>query len=340
MSIRHGYREHSKRCNSTERFCADEYDATSMENWNYNKIHQLYIHYLQFHANYTLTVFQLRMILFILVMYLLYIALWITLALCTEEEEPLNEETNEILYNYTKNLVINIKSNYQGTPFRRNGIWMGQKYGPPKRPILPPITLRPATLIPNVLEDNHRRPRTIRLVKIPKTPKHAFIRFRRSSAKKREHLRKAVRIRNLVHKPIFLRNRGLKFAWKHAPIIIGHLIEDLNSDFDLSMENKKLGNKIQDSKPRKTVFLNAHDRHLRKENYAEDDWSRRQYINRNKGKKFSFLKHDDDSDLTIRLNYGFTQPMYNTLRQKRFEIKKKSDVDGKDNLRLGKYKAH
>lgn len=301
-----------------------------------------------------LTVFQLRMIFTTLVMYLLYIALWINLVFCFQEEEPSNEETNGILYNYTKNLVNKIKSNYQATPFRKHGIWLGQIYTRPESSTVPPITPTSATpnhqttkLVPNSLQnDDHLQPPSIhhlhhhliRLLNISKHHEGSLFKVRGSGTKRRNRFRKTARIKNLANNPKVHRKRGLKLARKLIPIVGVHVGDGLSSEFDLSMENKRVEDKEKISKSRKAVILNVNGGNLRMENYDEEDWARRQYVNRKtEEKKFALLEHDDDSNVTIRLKRGFMQPVFNILRQRRFKIKQENTEVEKENLGRGKY---
>lgn len=258
-----------------------------------------------------------------------------------EEEEPLNDTTNEIIYNYTKNLVNNIKSNYQGTTFLKNGISLRQR------------PTNPSTLpqIPKLLKDEIRRQlvlrlRDVNLVNISKSNEYSFYQLRRN-AKRRKNFNKAVRMKNLVNNRKFYRKRGSKLARKLVPMVTVHSDDGLSSEFELPMEIKKQAKKRKIAKSRKylgnrnvAVILNdlvGNDRNLRMGNY-EGDWPRRQYVNRNKEKKvYAYIRHDDDSDLTVRLNHGFIQTEYNNLTQKRFKVKKKSIVVVKDSLGLGKY---
>lgn len=268
-----------------------------------------------------------------------------------EEEEPLNEATNEIIYNYTKNLVNNIKSNYQGTTFLKNGMSLRQGHIPTNPSTLPHMTIPPTTQIPKLLKDEIRRQlvlrlRDVNLVNIPKSNEYSLFQLLRN-AMRRKFFNKAMRMKNLVNNRKFYRKRGSKLARKFVPVVTGHSDDGLSSEFQLPMEIKKLENKRKIAKSRKylgsrnvaTILNNliVNDRNLRMVNY-EGNWPRRQYVNKNKEtKKYAYIRHDDDNDFKIRLNDGFIQTVYNDFSQKRFEVKNKSIVVAKDSLGLGKY---
>lgn len=242
-----------------------------------------------------------------------------------EKEGTLNGKTKEIIYNYTKNLANNIKLNYHVTPLRKDSVWQGQKYISLKSAILPLISLSPAIQIPNLLKDNNHE-----------------LNLGDLNFQLRKSKRKAERIKNLVNNRKFYRKRGSKRAMKLVPFITMHADDDLSSEFELPTENeiekeRKISNSTKSLRSRnvfrKAVVL-SNGKYLRMRSH-DGDLSRTRYKNRKKNRHV-YLQHDD-SNFTVRLNYGFFEPHYSGWRQKRFEIKNKSFVIEKDNLGQGNY---